>query len=267
MSPPGYRPVDVPPGYPPEYERDLTLRDGRTVQIRPIIPSDAWELAEAIRSADADTLRRRFLGSPPSMTPALLTHLSTVDYCSRFALVAADPATGHGVAIARYESMPEGGVAEVAVAVDPAWRQVGLATALVEMLAQAALERGIHTFSACYLAQNRPVAALLNLAGDTRQPEIKQGIAEAAIALDSDSIATAIREVDATHTTPNHRPPADASAGKGGAPPTTGDKDAGPDGLEEPQFVASVEEVRHAHRTHAARGRGSGWFRGKPRRA
>jgi RimJ/RimL family protein N-acetyltransferase len=267
MSPQGYRTVDPPPGYPPEYERDLRLRDGRTVQIRPIIPSDAWELAEAIRSADADTLRRRFLGSPPPITPALLAHLSTVDYRSRFALIAADPVTGHGIAIARYESTPQRGVAEVAVAVDPAWRRVGLATALVELLAQAALDRGIHTFTACYLAQNRPVAALLHLADQTRQPQIKQGIAEAAIALDRDTVAAAIRDVDATHATPNHRPPADASRRRGGAPPTAGDKDAGPDGLEDPQIVASVEEVRHADRTHAAGGRGSGWLRRESRRA
>jgi RimJ/RimL family protein N-acetyltransferase len=205
MGPPRYRPTDVPPGYPPEYERDLRLRDGRTVQVRPITPSDARELAEAIRSADADTLRRRFLGSPPHITPALLTHLSTVDYQSRFALIAADPASGHGVAIARYESSPEGGAAEVAVAVDPAWRRVGLATALVEMLAEAALDRGIHTFSAYYLAQNRPVAALLRLAGDAYGPEIKQGIAECAVALDRDTVAAVVRNRYATETTRNRR--------------------------------------------------------------
>ena len=49
------------------------------------------QLAEATRIADARTLYRRFLGSPPHLTP--------------------DP-----------------------VVVDPAWRRVGLATALIEML-------------------------------------------------------------------------------------------------------------------------------------
>lgn len=176
------RPADAPPGYPPEYERELRLPDGRSVSIRPITPSDAPELAEAIRSADADTLRRRFLGGPPHLTPAVLTHLSTVDYQSRFALIAADPASRRGVAIARYESSTQAGVAEVAVVVDPAWRRVGLANALVEMLAQAALDRGIHTFSAYYLAQNRPVTALLGLAGDAGRPQIRQGIAEFAVA-------------------------------------------------------------------------------------
>ena len=61
------------------------------------------QLAEATRTADAGTLYRRFLGSPPHLTPILLARLCTVDYQRRLALVAADAATGQGVAIARYE--------------------------------------------------------------------------------------------------------------------------------------------------------------------
>jgi GNAT superfamily N-acetyltransferase len=136
-----------PPGYPREYEQEVTLRDGRRVLIRPILPSDAPELGEAIKTADTDTLHRRFLGTPPRVTPALLAHLTAVDYVRRFALVAIDTATGRGVAVARYEPAGED-VAEIAVAVRPAWRQVGLGTALILSLAKAAAERGIHTFSA-----------------------------------------------------------------------------------------------------------------------
>ena len=33
--------------------------------IRPILPSDAPELADAIKTADPDTLRSRFLGGAP----------------------------------------------------------------------------------------------------------------------------------------------------------------------------------------------------------
>jgi GNAT superfamily N-acetyltransferase len=188
-------PKAVPPGYPREYERRLHLADGRAVLVRPIVPADAAALGEAIRSADSDTLRRRFLGGPPHVTPALLTRLTTVDYRRRFALTAADEATGRGVAIARYESMAEG-VAEVAVVVDPAWRRVGLATALIEMLAQAALERGISAFSATYLAENRPVDALLGLAGRAGRQLIKQGIAEFVVRLDAEQIAAALRARD-----------------------------------------------------------------------
>ena len=42
-------PGELPPGYPTEYQREEVLRDGRQVFIRPILPGDAPELAEAIK--------------------------------------------------------------------------------------------------------------------------------------------------------------------------------------------------------------------------
>jgi RimJ/RimL family protein N-acetyltransferase len=187
-------PDQVPPGYPREYERRLRLNDGRTVVIRPVIPADGPQLAEAILTADPDTLRRRFLGGAPHVTAELVARLTTLDYTRRFALAAADERTGRGVAIARFEAM-DGDVAEVAVVVDPAWRRIGLATALVELLAQAALDRGIGEFSASYLAENQPVAALLAHAGDRKQL-ISQGIAEVAVALDRERIGAAVRALE-----------------------------------------------------------------------
>ncbi len=197
--------AQVPPGYPHEYERRLRLRDQRLVVIRPVIPADSAELAAAIRTADPDTLRRRFLGGAPH--PTAVDRLTTLDYVHRFALAAADERSGTGVAIARYGTTQDG-VAEVAVAVDPAWRRVGLATALVEMLAQAALDRGIHEFSAIYLAENRPITALLATTGAAGPQRIRQGIAEVAVALDREQVDAAL---------PAFEPPTDsAPAGAAG---------------------------------------------------
>ena len=174
------RAAGLPPAYPKECEQEVTLHDGRRVLIRPILPGDAPELAEAIKTADPDTLRRRFLGGPPRVTPALLAHLTVVDYVQRFALVAIDAVTGRGVAVARYE--PAGaGVAEIAVVVRPGWRRAGLGTVLIRCLAQAAAERGIHTFSASYLAENPPVAALVADAGGVGGQVIKRGVAEVSL--------------------------------------------------------------------------------------
>ena len=64
---PARQTADLPPGYPQEYQRLVTLRDGRSVLIRPIQPGDAPALAEAIESSDADTIRRRFLGGHPQI--------------------------------------------------------------------------------------------------------------------------------------------------------------------------------------------------------
>jgi len=176
------QPAGPPPGYPWEYWRLVTLHDGRPVLIRPILPGDAPGLAEAIKTADADTIHRRFLGGRPQVTPELLAHLTTVDYLKRFALVAVDPASQRGVAIARYEATG-GDVAEVAVAVSPGWRHAGLATDLLLMLAEAATERGIRTFSGSYLAGNRPIAALIEDVGGPRNQLVEQGIAEFTVGL------------------------------------------------------------------------------------
>lgn len=175
--------ADLPPGYPHEYERLVTLRDGRSVLIRPIQPGDAPALAEAIASADADTIHRRYLGGHPQVTPELLDYLTTIDYTSRFALIAAEPASQRGVAIARYEPGEQDGTADVAVAVTPAWRGVGLASELLRMLAQAASERGIHTFTGTYFADNRPVTALINAAGEPANQVTSRGITDFSVPL------------------------------------------------------------------------------------
>ena len=189
-------PGGLPPGYPKEYQREEVLRDGRRVFIRPVLPGDAPELADAIRTADSDTLRRRFLGGAPRVTAALLAHLTVVDYVQRFALVAIDTVSGRGAGIARYEPAGEG-VAEIAVVVRPEWRRAGLGTLLILVLAKAAAERGVHTFSAAYLAENRPVAALVEDAGGLIRQVIEQGIAEFSLTLDGSQPVTGAAGPDA----------------------------------------------------------------------
>jgi GNAT superfamily N-acetyltransferase len=206
-----FSPATVPPGYPRDYERRLRLRDGRTVAVRPVVPDDAAALAEAIRSADPESLRRRFLGGTPHVTPQLLARLTTLDYVRRFALVAADQGTGRGVAIARYEAINDW-MADIAVAVDPDWRRVGLASALVELLARAALDRGITEFAAIYLAENRPVAALLGLGGGAGRQLIHEGFAEVVVALDRERVDAAISTLDRPRARRTDAPPRQVEA-------------------------------------------------------
>lgn len=189
MEPRPHRRATLPEAYPAAYVTTRRLTDGRRVRIRPILPSDAAELAEAIRTADAATLRSRFLGAPPTVNRRLLESLTQLDYTTRFALVAR--ARGRGVAVARYIALPPDPdnkvAAEVAVAVDPAWRRAGLATVLVQMLAQRALECGIDGFTAIFLSQNRPVA---ELARDAHaRVFVADGTSRLEVALDSDTKA------------------------------------------------------------------------------
>ncbi len=153
-----------PADYPVELEDDAVLADGRRVHIRPVVPTDRDQLRERIRTADEETLRLRFAGGDPPITEHELDRLVHLDYRSRLALAAFDE-HGRGVGIARYEGHPGATEAEVAVAVDPEWRRVGLATELLIRLAAAAEARGITVFSALVAGSNRPIEVFLERIG------------------------------------------------------------------------------------------------------
>ena len=161
------------PRYPADLERAAVLADHRDVFIRPIRPDDAAEMRRAIATADAETLYARFLGSSPH-GDAAIGRLVEVDYVNRLALVAFAP-DGTGVGIARYEGEVGSDTAEVAVAVDPGWRQVGLGSLLLRELGEAAFRRGIRRFTALVLAENRSVLAVLAASGLAFSVEIHSG--------------------------------------------------------------------------------------------
>lgn len=175
-------PSPDPPAYPKDLEGSVELADGRQIAIRPIRPGDTEGLRTALATADYETLHARFLGSPPH-DEASIRRLVEVDYESRLALVAFAP-DGTGVAVARYEGQPGSTSAEIAVAVRPDYRRVGLGTVLVRRLGQAALARGITRFTAFTQAENRSALGVLRASGLTFTLEISQATADIVMMLD-----------------------------------------------------------------------------------
>ena len=97
----GDRPVDCRPDIRTSHETSLRLADGRRVSVRPILPSDAPELAEAIRAAQFQRRCARVLGGPPRLTEAFLTG-SPGWTTPTSSLWWRTTWTGRGVAVARY---------------------------------------------------------------------------------------------------------------------------------------------------------------------
>jgi GNAT superfamily N-acetyltransferase len=170
-------PQERPDGYPQELEADVRLSDGRLVHIRPIVPADAPGLAAAIAGADDETLRLRFLGWKPVLDDVTLQRLVVVDYRWRLALVALD-ANGVGAGIARYEGKAGEDVAEIAVAVAPQWRRLGLGSRLLRMLGEAAVARGIKQFVGYYLGDNDEVEGLVTASGLPHRGTVSRGLVE-----------------------------------------------------------------------------------------
>lgn len=180
-------PPAEPPGFPSWMSRDVVLLDGRSVSVRPVLPDDVAELRRVVAAADAETLRSRFLGGRPPRSDTEFDRLVNLDYDRRLAVVALSP-DRRGVGIARYEADGGADIAEVAVAVEPAWRGVGLATALVRLLAAGAVRNGIHRFSAELFEQNLDVRDLFSDTGLPHQiTAAVAGVVTAEVTLPADA--------------------------------------------------------------------------------
>jgi GNAT superfamily N-acetyltransferase len=172
---------EIPPDYPEHLSDAVELSDGRTIWIRAILPSDADDLAHAIATADRETLLHRFFTAAPHITNRQIHYLAEVDYRRRLALIARD-ANGDGVAVARYECHPDSCNAEVAVAVAPEWRGLGIATELLRRLEIPARANGFKAFDAVYLPDNHAVARVFEHL-DYNPARIADGVATVSKAL------------------------------------------------------------------------------------
>jgi RimJ/RimL family protein N-acetyltransferase len=173
--------ADHPPGYPFELVELAFLDDGTAVEIRPILPSDDALLERMFYRLSPKTLYRRFFTPVQRPNAAMLEHLCTLDYTDRLALVAL--IDGEVVAVARYDRLAEADEAEVAVTVEDAWQQRGLATRLLWRLTAAARARGVGTFIAGVMGENRPMMGLLQVLSDELETTFADGHYEVRIGL------------------------------------------------------------------------------------
>jgi GNAT superfamily N-acetyltransferase len=123
--------------------------------------------------------RQRFLGFVPRLSEAQLRRLTAVDHWHHEALVAWWGARPLG--IARYVRHEEFDVAEIAVAVTDDWQRLGVGSALVVALGQAARGAGIRRYAATMLDGNRGALRLAERLGRPHVTRVADGIVEMVI--------------------------------------------------------------------------------------
>ena len=156
----------------------LTLPDGATLLVRPLEARDRHALEAAIMRLSDTSRLLRFAAPKPRMTKADLDRLLDLDHHDREALLAVDPATADGVAVARYAAVPgEPGVAEIAVTVADAWQGRGLGSALTAMVIARAREEGFGHLHAITMGENRRAQRMLR-AGGFRHLTTSSGLSE-----------------------------------------------------------------------------------------
>jgi GNAT superfamily N-acetyltransferase len=169
-------------------EQLVTLRDGGKALIRPIRPEDRWRLVEGLAQLSPRSRFLRFHADLDAFTDEQLAYLTEVDHQDHEAFVALDPddpdAPGFGVA--RYvRSAADPTVAEAAVTVLDDHQGRGVGTALLRVLAVAAIEQGVRTFRNYVLDENEAMLEVFDQVGAQRQ-ELEPGVLQVDVALPDD---------------------------------------------------------------------------------
>jgi RimJ/RimL family protein N-acetyltransferase len=152
--------------------RQVELRDGSRVLLRPIEPDDKERLRAGFAMLGEESRRRRFMSPVAELTDEDLAYLTEVDHRRHEAIAAVDPGSGHILGVGRWVRKPgEREVAELAVAVADEWQGRGLGTQLVAALNDRAREEGIRRYEAIVSVDNRQVIDVLERFGAVRRTE------------------------------------------------------------------------------------------------
>jgi acetate---CoA ligase (ADP-forming) len=160
--------------------RDVILRTGGTLRLRPPVATDAEAVLAFLGRLSERSVYRRFHGFP-ALRPETVEPFLDPDWHDRGALIgtmSADGGREHVVALANYVRLRDPARAEVAFTVADALQGQGVGTRLLEQLAAAAAAEGISTFIAEVMPDNAPMLRVFADAGFAVSRRIEGGTTE-----------------------------------------------------------------------------------------
>jgi RimJ/RimL family protein N-acetyltransferase len=172
----------------------VTLRDGRTVVLRPIDPSDAERLVDLHNRLSFEAQYYRFFGPKPQLTKEESEYLANVDFHKRFAIVAEAEIEGVKalVGVGRFD-INQPALAEAAIVIRDDFQQVGLGSAILERMREVGKGAGLRAFTAEILADNSRMIDLLT-ANDLPVEPARSGIVRVEAPLDTPVLLRIVRE-------------------------------------------------------------------------
>jgi acyl-CoA hydrolase/RimJ/RimL family protein N-acetyltransferase len=142
--------------YPVGEERDVLLKDGRELRVRPTRTSDTRAMQELFYRLPTNDVRTRFFQKLTSLSDTAAQQLCSVNYDDEmaFAAVVGPSERERIVGTVSYYLDPRTGLADVGYMVDPDWQGAGLGSTLHRRAVEYARRHGVRGFTADVLLGN-----------------------------------------------------------------------------------------------------------------
>jgi acetyltransferase len=146
--------------YPQEWERHLTLPDGRAVFVRPIRPEDEPLYRRLFTAETAEDLRRRFFASIKHFSHEFIARFTHVDYDRAIAFIALDEVSGEMLGVAHLHATNTADAGEYAILIRSDLKSHGLGWQLMQMIIAYGRSRCFRCIEGQVLHEN---AAMLDM--------------------------------------------------------------------------------------------------------
>lgn len=148
--------------YPEEFVKEIELRDGERIVLRPIRAEDELLEKELLENLSDQSLYYRFFSSGIKLTHQMLSRFTNIDYDREMAVVAeyVRDDKPHLAGAVRLVLSPDRKEAEYAIAIRDDWHGRGLGGRMTDYILEIARLRGIRRIHATLLNDNNPMLRL-----------------------------------------------------------------------------------------------------------
>jgi acetyltransferase len=155
--------------YPKKYETVWTLRDGRTVLLRPIKPEDEPLWLEMFQNFSEQSIRYRFFQIIKDTPHETRVRYCNIDYDREIAIVPELTENGRKriLGVTRVSIEPDGKKGEIAFITADPWQGLGLGTKMIDYVLEICKDMKLETIYAIMLQDNFQAIGLMKKMGFT----------------------------------------------------------------------------------------------------
>jgi RimJ/RimL family protein N-acetyltransferase len=167
------------------HTREVMLRDGQKVLLRPLRPEDAALYPDFLADVSHDDLRLRFFAPLRELSPELVDKLVRYDPEKAMAFISIERANGRMLGVVRLHEDDGGASGEFAIIVRTRLKGHGLGWAMMQHMIAYAKEKRLSTVRGQVLAENVTMLAMCEQLGFYISDDpLERGVKQVALPLD-----------------------------------------------------------------------------------